>query len=249
MKIKFIAVISILAIAVCAITGTVAYLTDEVSDVNVMTVGKVYIEQLEYERDANGDLQEFTQDKPIIPAVYDGSSLPWADGRYAWDSIDGVPAGAYNQLFKDGANAVDKFVFVRNIGNTDAYYRTIIAIECPEGLNSDLLHVNINGNTRFTWTDIGFTVIDGVQYYLLEALYNEILVPEETSRPSLMQVYLDKDATNEDLALFGEQMDIRVVSQAVQADGFSGAKVALDTAFYEVTAQMNPWVSNTTQGN
>ena len=243
MKKKILVVLSILLIAAMAITGTVAYLTDEASDINVMTVGNVKIQQLEYERDANGDLQKFTQDKPIVPAVYDGTSLPWADGLYTWDSIDGVPAGAGNQLFKDGANAVDKFVFVKNTGKTDAYYRTIIAIECPEGLDPSLIHINANGNARFTWSDIGFTTLNGVKYYLKEALYNEILVPGETSRPSLLQVYLDKAATNEDLALFGEVMEILVVSQAVQADGWSDANTALDTAFYDVTTDAHPWVN------
>ena len=243
MKKKILVVLSILLIAAMAITGTVAYLTDEASDINVMTVGNVYIQQLEYERDANGNLQKFTQDKPIIPAVYEGNALPWADGQYNWGSIDGVPAEASNQLFRDGANAVDKFVFVQNVGNTDAYYRTIIAVECPEGLNPDLIHLNINGNARFTWTEVGYTEIGGVQFFLMEALYNEILVPGETSRPSLMQVYLDKDATNEDVALFGEKLEIRVVSQAVQADGFSAPNTALDTAFYDVTTDMHPWTA------
>ena len=243
MKKKILVVLSILLIAAMAITGTVAYLTDEASDINVMTVGNVKIQQLEYERDANGDLQKFTQDKPIVPAVYEGSSLPWADGLYTWDSIDGVPAGAGNQLFQDGANAVDKFVFVKNTGKTDAYYRTIIAIECPEGLDPSMIHINANGNARFTWSDIGFTTIDGVKYYLKEALYNEILAPEETSRPSLLQVYLDKAATNEDLDLFGEKMEILVVSQAVQADGWSDSNTALDTAFYDVTTDAHPWLN------
>ena len=243
MKKKILLVLSILLIAAMAITGTVAYLTDEVSDINVMTVGNVHIQQLEYERDANGNLQPYTQDKPIVPAVYEGNYLPWADGLYGWDSIDGVPTGAGNQLFKDGANAVDKFVFVQNVGNTDAYYRTVIAIESPVGLDPDYIHININGNTRFTWTEIGFTEINGVQYYLIEALYNEILVPGETSRPSLMQVYLDKAATNADVELLGDTFEILAVSQAVQAGGFADSNTALDTAFYDVTTEQHPWLN------
>ena len=243
MKKKILAVLSILLIAAMAITGTVAYLTDEVSDINVMVVGNVKLQQLEYERDANGNLQPFTQDKPIVPAVYEGKYLPWADGLYPWDSIDGVPTGAGNQLFRDGANAVDKFVFVRNVGKTDAYYRTVVAIECPEGLDPDLIHLNINGNARFTWTEIGYTEINGVQFFLMEALYNEILKPGETSRPSLMQVYLDKAATNKDVALFGDRFEILAVSQAVQAGGFTDSNTALDTAFYDVTTQMHPWLN------
>ncbi len=243
MKKKFLVVLSLLLIAAMAITGTVAYLTDEQSDVNVMTVGNVKIQQLEYERDEDGNLQEFTQDKPIIPAVYDGTSLPWDDGLYSWSEIDGIDKAASNQLFVNGANAVDKFVFVRNVGKTDAYYRTIVAIEVPEGLDPNMVHLNVNGSARFTWTNIGYATIDGVRYFLKEALYNEVLVPGETSRPSLLQVYLDKAATNEDLSLFGEKLEVLVVSQAVQADGWTDANTALDTAFYDVTTDVHPWVN------
>ena len=53
-------------VAALAIGGTVAYLQDDDSDVNVMTLGNVSIEQHEYERVVN------------------------ADGTFATDTIDGV---------------------------------------------------------------------------------------------------------------------------------------------------------------
>ena len=71
----------VLTLAV-AIGGTVAYLQDTDSDVNVMTMGNVYIEQHEYERVLKADgtyemvtsakygegykLQDFTQAKPLL---------------------------------------------------------------------------------------------------------------------------------------------------------------------------------------
>ena len=75
--------------------------------------------------------------------------------------------------------------------------------------------------------------------------------PGETTIPSLLQVYLSKDATNEDVeALDGNgngTYDILVKSEAVQAAGFEGnpdlrsgmsaAEYALNTAFYEVTEE------------
>ena len=63
--------------AAVAIGGTLAYLSDEDEDVNVMTLGKVLIDQLEYERtdaEAEGedaDIQKFRHDKPLFPGVYD----------------------------------------------------------------------------------------------------------------------------------------------------------------------------------
>ena len=63
-------------VAATAVGGTLAYLMSTDSDVNVMTLGNVKIEQVEYERDVNGDLTEFTQTKPALPAVYDTEA--WA---------------------------------------------------------------------------------------------------------------------------------------------------------------------------
>lgn len=256
MKKILLTALSFVLIAALALGGTLAYLMSEDEDVNVMVVGNVKIEQLEYERvtDANGnyvatdvtdeygytpdDLQEYTQAKVIVPAVYD--KINWADDQQSWGEV-GAPGS--NQLFNDNMkNVQDKFVFVKNTGFVDAYYRTIVAVECPVGFDSSLLHLNVTGNSRFTWTDIGFITVDGVQYALKEALYNEILTPGEISRPSLLQVFLGKEATNEDVAKFNGTLDILVVSQGVQADGFDSAEQALDEAFYDVTVTDHPWM-------
>ena len=61
--------------AAISIGATLAYLTDTDEDVNVMTLGKVKIDQLEYERiddetaDAEATVQEFHDNKPLYPAV------------------------------------------------------------------------------------------------------------------------------------------------------------------------------------
>ncbi len=261
------------AVAALAITGTIAYLKSEDSAVNVMTLGNVEIEQLEYERvvDANGnwvestytgygytadEMQEFTQDKPAYPAVYRDGTVKWDDrnGSQAasgegshqqpWSQI-GAPGT--NQLFDDSVkNVIDKFVFVKNTGESDCYYRTYIAIEWAEELNERLLHINFNGNSRFTRTELGLVEHEGTEYLVYEMLYNEVLTPGEVSRPSLLQVYLDPAATNEDCAILGDTWKIIVLSQACQTAGFenagattfaaapvSVADLALDTSFGE----------------
>ena len=112
-----------------AISGTVAYLQSDDSDVNVMTMGNVYIEQHEYEREVNEDgtyktdtiddvtsyvLKEFTQGKPIYPIVGDPST-----GEAGWDTIpvrmSQVDSYGGMDVFA-GKNAVDKFVTVENTG-------------------------------------------------------------------------------------------------------------------------------------
>jgi predicted ribosomally synthesized peptide with SipW-like signal peptide len=270
-KKAILAITSLAAVAALSVGGTMAYLSWETESIpNTFTMGEVEIEQLEYERavDANGDwieseftgygytadkLQEFSQDKVLLPAVY-------ADGAIKWDDRNGnqnssgegshqqpwseVGAPGSNQLFDDSvSNVQDKFVFVKNTGTTDAYYRTIIAIECPDGFDASLFHLNCNGNNRFAWSDIGTTTIDGVQYVLKVATYTEVLKPEEVSRPSFLQLFINPEATSEDMALFDGEMDIRVVSQAVQADANLGAAEMLDAAFDEITATSNPWAT------
>ena len=74
---KIIAWLLVLALtAAISIGATLAYLTDTDEDVNVMTVGKVKIDQLEYERvndetkDAEALVQKFRDNKPLYPGVY-----------------------------------------------------------------------------------------------------------------------------------------------------------------------------------
>ena len=61
--------------ATVSIGATLAYLTDTDEDVNVMTLGKVKIDQLEYERiddetqNEDAKVQEFHDNKPLYPAV------------------------------------------------------------------------------------------------------------------------------------------------------------------------------------
>ncbi len=263
--------------AAIAVGGTVAYLTNQEGIKNVMTLGNVNIEQLEYERvvDDNGNwttsttqdrytyypdlLQVFTQNKPLYPAVY-------RDGRVKWDDRNGseAPSGAgshqqswaevgasgSNQLFDDSVkNVQDKFVFVKNTGNTDAYVRTIFAFEAGTMTVRDVaedhkLHTNINDNhwTAIEWVN-DYVTVDGVRYVVGSVVYKGptsnptgILAPGKISYPSLLQVFLDPTTTNEDCASFGAEYDILVLSQAVQAAGFDNATEALNEAYGVVDA-------------
>ena len=214
------------AVAAVAIGGTVAYLQDSDSDVNVMTLGNVQIEQIEQERNEAGELVEFSQAKPAYPAV----------GNIAWDE-DGLEVnGTEYKVFDDGLkNVVDKIVTVNNTGKSDAYVRTLVAIEAPDGDPDNLIHLNYNG-TDVTSSGNFMIEIDGVDYYVTAYTYKEALAGGKKSAPSLMQVFLDKKTTNEDCAKFGDAWEILVLSQAVQTNGFADAQTALNTAFGEVNA-------------
>lgn len=223
---KFLAMVLALALTVgLSVSLTVAYLTDTDEQVNVMTLGNVSIEQIEQERDENGDLTDFTQAKPALPAV----------GPIAW-ATDGVEVnGVECKVFTpDLKNVVDKIVTVENTGKSDAYVRTIIAIEAPDFDPDSLIHVNLSSE-GIVYSNLYNYQIDGKDYCVIVATYTDALAAGEVSTPSLMQVFLDSEADNDDCAAFGDTWEIMVLSQAVQADGFDSAEAALNTAFGEVT--------------
>ena len=233
----------ILAVAIAAImlvtaiaSMSLAYLTDTDDAVNVMEMGKVDIEQLEYERllqdeDKDGifewvstgetdkygytpdEIQPFTQDKPLYPAVFLDGTIDW-DGRVgtkgdrhqqSWGQI-GAPGS--NQLFDDSCkNVVDKFVFVKNTGKSDAYVRTIFAFEQGSvsdadfekyiGLNRDKNPNEANGKGHWQWENIGSVTIGNSTYYVKCATYlgagskhgtveEGVLAPNTISYPSLL---------------------------------------------------------------
>jgi len=224
---KIIALLLVVAMtAAASVAGTIAYLQDTDSDVNVMTVGNVYIEQIEQERDANGDLVPFAQGKPAFPVV----------GEIKWDDTKVDVNGTKYLVFDDGLkNVIDKIVTVKNTGRSDAYVRTIVAIEAPNYDPDDLIHVNVNddGVSNTNWAPVD---LDGIKYVYSVFTYDAALKGKETSVPSMMQVFLDSEADNTYCEAFGDTWEILVLSQAVQTAGFDKADDAFVAAFGEADA-------------
>lgn len=267
--------LSFVLVATVAIGGTLAYLTSTDSDVNVMTLGNVSIAQHEYQRaegvthDAGdlgagngvkeGALVPFVQGQKLYPAVpknnasTDYSAEKATENLFFWgDYVYSGTAG--NGLWNDNklSNVMDKMVFVENTGMSDAYFRTIIAFECPDGMlfgqgpdeagTEREFMMNTNGSDVYEWENIGYITVDGVRYLVMVATYQNALKPGNQSHPSLLQVVMTHHATNEDMDLLGDTYDILVLSQAVQADGFANAETALDTAFGDITTTSHPWI-------
>ena len=216
-----------------AIAGTVAYLQDADSDVNVMTLGNVKIEQIEQEWNADETaLQTFTQAKPLYPYV----------GTLGWENTTAV-GGAYRRFTMN--NVVDKYVTVENTGKSDAYVRTIIALEMGDYSYDEFNMVGLSNNAEngsqfkfpgaWEWTDDFVAEIDGKNYNVMVAVHKDPVEPGETTIPSLLQVYLSKDAGNTEVEKLDGNgngtYDILVLSQAVQTAGFENAATALETAF------------------
>lgn len=266
-----IAVVMVLALSM-AISGTIAYLSDTDSDVNVMTLGNVKIEQVELQRKdgidyknggviADGDeLEPFEQGKPLYPAYYSNDISNYTaktpnDEQFWWGpyvTADVTGNGASNGLWDDKlVGALDKFVFVKNTGKSDCYYRTWLAFECPEGMeysegtNKEFM-MNINLNDRFKWETHDYCTIEGVRYLVMSATYQNVLAAGEISRPSLLQVVMTHNATNEDMELLGDTYEILAFTQAVQTINMpEDPTEALNAAF----GSNYPWKDGDVENN
>ena len=251
-----------LALAVCLIAiaavGTLAYFTDKDAETNTFTVGGVKIDLIEQERNGQGGLQDFTQDKVLMPIV--GSAQGEKDAL-------GQPVAA---------NYVDKIVTIKNTGKSAAYVRAYFAIpsDLDDGYETfnagaNILHFNFGNkdgvstyNNQWLWGSEdkpGYggwnyfeTTIDGVAYNVYYADYYKPLKAGETTEQFVSGVYLDK---NVDMNAQGEYTITRngvtsvikdfdgsakcpVFAVAVQADGFDNAADAVNAAF---GADYNPW--------
>ncbi len=232
--------------------GTLATQEEVETKINVLTSGNVDIVQNEYQRDENGEFVEFVQFKPFMPAM----------GNTAWEEYTDPN---YKFFSSDFLNAQDKIVTVKNVGENDAYIRTVFAFECAD-MNWEefdkYIGINItdwnDSNNRtcqweFNWVSQKAVEIQGVNYMLAVADYvgtngdgkaTYLPIGKETA-PSLREVYLASSATNEVVSKFGNTYDILVATQAVQV-GEATADQAWTYAFGGKISDTNhPWVDGT----
>ena len=199
-------------------------------------------------------LQGFTQNKPLVPIVGDPNE-PGNSPLYAgYDSIpvrmSQVNSYGGMSVFA-GKNAQDKFVTVENTGASPAYVRTLVAIEVGSSTGA-LIGMNYHQNA-WAKEDLGVITVNGNNYYVISYVYKGaqlstgawrheggVLPAGDTTYPSLSQIYIKSKATNEDLAAIdgngNGKLDVLVLSQAIQADGFASADAALTAGFGEANA-------------
>ena len=256
--------LSLAMVAILAVGGSLAYFTDTKNADNTFTVGNVKIELIEQQRGKDG-LEAFKQGKALNPIV--GSAQGEKD-QY------GMPVAK---------NYVDKMVTIANTGKNDAYIRAYFAIPSAlddgyETFNAGLnvLHFNFgnkveNGvitsteGVEWKWThgskwNYFETTIDGIEYNVYFADYDQVLPAGETTEQFVQGVYLDKSfniktengvekcyAFNEEVTLDAgwnwSNVKCPVYAVAVQAAGFDNAAAAIEAAFGK---NYNPWGGATT---
>ena len=228
-KKKIISLCLVVCLLATAIGGTLAYFTDTEAVKNVMTMGNVDIEQIEQERSPDGVLQPYTQNHTLLPM-----------GGYDWEEVN-VNGDSISVL----ADGLDKIVTVKNKGNSDAYVRTIVALEAgkseDEAKSMWYKNLAVSDNSDGTQV-IGednnlFVQIDDTWFVIVVYTYGDAIAAGTESVPSLTGVGLYPETTKEDVANLEGDYEVLVVSQAVQAsDMGDDAGAALDKAFGDVDA-------------
>jgi len=167
-----------------------------------MALGNVDIEP--YEEDAEGN--PFEQGQPLYPAYVD------ADNNITC--------------------AIDKVVNVKNVGSSEAYVRTLLAFEAGTLSKADFdkyIHTVFTDGTKVEWLPTAIEA-KGVKYYVACVDYGAVAAGVETD-PSLLKVYMDKEATNKTVAEFGETYEIIALSQAIQTTNMPDAATAWTESF------------------
>jgi len=233
MKRKIVAVMLVISmLAIALISGTLAYFTDTEAAKNVMTVGNVDIEQIEQERCSTGGLQPYTQDKTLLPF---GSDPAWAKETVT------VNGDSFKVFASE--NALDKIVTVKNNGNSDAYVRTIVALEAGKSkeearslwYNNLAVSDNSDGVQVICEDNDLFVQIGDTWFIIVVYTYGDAIAAGAESVPSLTGVGLYAETTMEDVANLEGDYEILVLSQATQAsDMGDDAGAALDLAFGDV---------------
>ena len=230
-KKKIISLCLVVCLLATAIGGTLAYFTDTEAVKNVMTMGNVDIEQIEQERSPAGGLQPYTQNQTLLPM-----------GGYDWEEVT-VNGDSFLVLASE--NALDKIVTVKNKGNSDAYVRTIVALEAgktedeAKSVWDKNLVVSYNyDSTQVICEDNNLFVQIGDSWFaIVVCTYVDAIAAGTESVPSLTGVGLAPETTQEDVANLKGDYEVLVVSQAVQAsDMGDDAGAALDRAFGDVDA-------------
>lgn len=242
-KKKIISLCLVVCLLATAIGGTLAYFTDTEAAKNVMTMGNVDIEQIEQERCPTGGLQPYTQGQILLPM---GGATAWAEEEVT------VNGDSFKVFASE--NALDKIVTVKNNGNSDAYVRTIVALEAGKSeaeagslwYNNLAVSDNSDGTQVICEDNDLYVKIGDTWFVIVVYTYADAIAAGTESVPSLTGVGLYSKTTKEDVANLEGDYEVLVVSQAVQAsDMGDDAGAALDLAFGDVNAtNVAEWFKN-----
>ncbi len=219
-------------VSLVAVTGTLAYFTDQVQADGVIASGNLSIYQHEYERikDANG--------------IYTGQLQPYTQGQMLFPGSD-----------------VDKIVQIENAGKNTAYVRTFVAVPAyytASGTSTSWISLLRNeAATNWQWSEapIPNVRIDGATYDVYYATNTAPLAPGETTEASMLGFHVseqvDYDGHQYTITLEsgevvplvkGQEFTMLITSEASQAIVFEDAFEALNVSYGgEPAIDRHPW--------
>ncbi len=233
MKRSFLLTIAII-LSLVAVTGTLAYFTDQVQANGIVASGNISILQHEYERvkDANG--------------AYTADRKPYTQGQVIYPGSD-----------------IDKIVEVENNGKNVAYVRTFVAVPAyyaADGTSANWITLTKNTDApEWEWAaePIHNVLIDGITYDVYYATNVNPLTPGAATAASMLGYHVDEkvdyNGTNytyplsdgSEVSLASErELMILVSTEAAQAhpDVFTNAYEALKVSYGgEPAADRHPW--------
>ena len=197
---------------------TVAYLTSKDEVTNTFTVGKVAITLDEADVNEYGVLLD--SQGGVYDAEKEGVTLA---ARVAANEYKLMPGHTYVK---------DPTVHIA-AGSEEAYYRMLVTVnfdnDISELAGTDLSTIFTGYNTK--WERTGYSVAEDGKSISYEYRYNTTVANNTESvkdlEPLFQAITVPTNLTNDTLAVFAD-MEINIVAQAIQADGFANADAAWD---------------------
>lgn len=216
MKKKLTLVVAFVLVFALGVAGTFAYLTSSATVTNTFTVGKVAITLLETDVDENGD---------AIP-----SATPVVENDYKL-----MPGHKYTKDPTVTVLADSEESYVRmlvTVSNINALKEAFPANDYPAFYSGDmfLLEKLVEGWNSTVWESVSYAEAKdettGITSATYEFRYHETVstvgTGDKALDPLFTKVVIPGTIENAALAKL-DGVDIDVVAQAIQADGFSGA--------------------------
>ena len=197
-------------VGMLAVNGTLAQTVEDIFQTITTALGLEAPERDETKLDVSL-VSHYRQGGQLVQGSTSQSLVPMA---HNWDvKVATTVGGAAYQLWD--AAAIDKFTAVANRSpQKDAYFRIAFAVDANIYCK---LKLNFTDDTCYFWSDWVDISIGGRPFKMIVATYTQALEHGQVSPPSLLQVAMDKSATNEDYAkISNDFLQIKVV--AVDAD-------------------------------
>ena len=200
--------LTIAMIAILAVGGSLAYFTADDSAANTFTLGNISIEIEEQTYTPDKGYQAFDENQRLYPASNEKGMT-------------------FNKIVK---------TYNTSTNGEEAYIRTIVLFEALPNHDKDCCSGGVHfGFTNADWsaTVNGSTSVQEIKEITIKDKnfvavvfedLNDRAIAQGSALASLHSVWLDEDLTQKDVAGFGDEVEVYVLSQAIQAKDLTHAQ-------------------------